>query len=152
MFHVTRNLMWYLLIQLSLAILLALTLKIYIWNQITEFRFTPACFHHFFRYSIWNALDCLSDKKLPREMFMEQQHVLSGAKLHFTPVVWLLELTYKESGEAKPYPLFLTLGRECNSLADSDVLLAVTEKLCCQARSTVLRVQKRSWDVSGFLY
>lgn len=88
--------------------------------------------------------DCLFDKRLPREMFVEQRYVLARAKLHFTPVVLTPQAHLQRVEGSKTLSPILPLGRESNSLAESGILLEVTEKLCCQACSTILRVQERS--------
>lgn len=98
----------------------------------------------------WNSVhrDYLFDKRLPREMFVEQQYVLARAKLHFTPVVLTPRAHLQRVEGSKTLSPIPPLGRESNSLAESGVLLEVTEKLCCQACSAILRVQ----DLSCFSF
>lgn len=69
--------------------------------------------------------------------------MLARAKLHFTPVVLTPQAHLQRVGKKTLSPI-PPLGRESNSLAESGILLEVTEKLCCQACSTILRVQERS--------
>lgn len=81
---------------------------------------------------------------------MEQRYVFARAKLHFTPVVLTPQAHLQRVEGSKTLSPIPPLGRESNSLAESGVLLEVTEKLCCQACATILRVQEQScFTVSG---
>ncbi len=81
---------------------------------------------------------------------MEQRYVFARAKLHFTPVVLTPQAHLQRVEGSKTLSPIPPLGRESNSLAESGVLLEVTEKLCCQACATILRVQEQScFSVSG---